>query len=362
MKLEIPEGVVCVSDSVLSGIDRSQVDEIIFASTVREVEPFVFKNLLNLKSIAMNDGLENVGTCAFRGCTALKSIEFPGSVVNIAGGAFRDCSELASISFRSGGLARMTIADNAFAAVGDEASIRRACRSENELRNANRLRKVFADVSQTEYFVSYLRSYQDAVSRYRIGANWADEELLTELFYSRINPVSNLMQGGISQGVWASFERRIAVGICEVLSNAAGAGVSEVVKSCRRQFDEEVLRCGDNEQHRVLFNRVVVSLLPGRDLVQVIDCGKLRAAVGLLSANGYVPTYEISAVEDDWYSLSHLMFNALSSAVPGKSPYEIGVFGWCIADSFRQDGGHVDEATRQMRSVMRTSLQAVGLI
>ena len=43
----------------------------------------------------MNDGLENVGTCAFRGCAALKSIEFPGSVVNIAGGAFRDCSELA---------------------------------------------------------------------------------------------------------------------------------------------------------------------------------------------------------------------------------------------------------------------------
>ena len=35
MRLEIPEGVVCVSDAVLNGIDRSRVDEIIFSSTVR---------------------------------------------------------------------------------------------------------------------------------------------------------------------------------------------------------------------------------------------------------------------------------------------------------------------------------------
>ena len=57
----------------------------------------VFKNL-NVKKIVIEDGVTNIGNCAFDCCTGLTSITIPDSVTSIGNDALQGCTNLTSIT------------------------------------------------------------------------------------------------------------------------------------------------------------------------------------------------------------------------------------------------------------------------
>ncbi len=60
-----------------------------------------FKDITNLKSITLPDGITYIGTRAFKNCIALESIAMPDSVISVGLQAFDGCSSLKSITLPS---------------------------------------------------------------------------------------------------------------------------------------------------------------------------------------------------------------------------------------------------------------------
>lgn len=63
-----------------------------------------FRDLENLTSITIPDGIKTIGDFAFLGCENLTSITIPESVTNIGSGAFTYCSNLKSITIPNGAI------------------------------------------------------------------------------------------------------------------------------------------------------------------------------------------------------------------------------------------------------------------
>lgn len=57
-----------------------------------------FEHCVNLKTIAIPDGVKTIGIQAFVGCTALESVDLPASVETIGSKAFGGCSALKSVT------------------------------------------------------------------------------------------------------------------------------------------------------------------------------------------------------------------------------------------------------------------------
>ena len=70
-------------------------------STLKQIEPGVFRGCKNLKSICLPDGLERIGKYCFL-ATGLESVELPGSLRTISQGAFAECECLKTVKFSEG--------------------------------------------------------------------------------------------------------------------------------------------------------------------------------------------------------------------------------------------------------------------
>ena len=57
-----------------------------------------FKDMVNLQSVTLNDGLKNIGNDAFSGCLRLENFTLPTSVTSIGKCAFENCKSLTSIT------------------------------------------------------------------------------------------------------------------------------------------------------------------------------------------------------------------------------------------------------------------------
>ena len=60
-----------------------------------------FENCINLKTIAIPDGVKTIGIQAFAACTALESVTLPDSIESIGNRAFQRCTSLKTIAIPS---------------------------------------------------------------------------------------------------------------------------------------------------------------------------------------------------------------------------------------------------------------------
>ena len=56
----------------------------------------------SIKQVLIEDGVQNIGNCAFYGCTGLTSITIPDSVASIGEATFRNCTQLTSVIIGNG--------------------------------------------------------------------------------------------------------------------------------------------------------------------------------------------------------------------------------------------------------------------
>jgi len=73
-----------------------------FHPSVVEVDDEAFQLCKILKEVVLNEGLEKIGRCAFRGCKSLESITIPSTVTLISNAAFQSCGELRKVVLNDG--------------------------------------------------------------------------------------------------------------------------------------------------------------------------------------------------------------------------------------------------------------------
>ena len=81
--LKIPESVTKIGEGAFSNtsLDGIPLKKIIIPSTVKEIGANAFAYNTTLEEVEIEDGVEIVGTEAFKECIALKKITFPDSVI-----------------------------------------------------------------------------------------------------------------------------------------------------------------------------------------------------------------------------------------------------------------------------------------
>lgn len=75
-----------------------EITEIDIHNDTKLIYSYAFENCTALTSVAIPDGVTNIGEEAFSGCTSLGNVTIPNSVTSIGGSAFKDCTSLVSIT------------------------------------------------------------------------------------------------------------------------------------------------------------------------------------------------------------------------------------------------------------------------
>lgn len=121
----IPEGMIDIGESAFNG--QTKITGLVLPSSLQKIGDSAFKgctalktvrfegnsNLLtinanafsgctSLESIAVPDGVTEIGNSAFNGCTSLTSVSVPGSVTTIGSSVFKGDTSLNSVSLASG--------------------------------------------------------------------------------------------------------------------------------------------------------------------------------------------------------------------------------------------------------------------
>jgi len=78
------------------------LQEVCLPSTLKYIGPSAFKHCNNLKNINLNEGLKSLGKSAFSECYSLQKIEIPSSTKALQSYTFYNCSSLNEIIFHEG--------------------------------------------------------------------------------------------------------------------------------------------------------------------------------------------------------------------------------------------------------------------
>lgn len=92
--------------------DPKQVESILIPSSVKTVSTRVCMMLINLKTVTLSEGLENIEEMAFWHCTSLTGLTLPSTLKSIGSEAFADCFALTELTIPAG---VTEIGDGAFA-------------------------------------------------------------------------------------------------------------------------------------------------------------------------------------------------------------------------------------------------------
>ena len=95
----IPNGVTAIGDNAF--MMQQQLVSITIPSSVKSIGNGVFLNCSKLTEITIPRGIARIGDQAFSGCIALKSISLPEGLTEINDSAFSSCKALASIALPS---------------------------------------------------------------------------------------------------------------------------------------------------------------------------------------------------------------------------------------------------------------------
>ena len=83
--------------------NHSKTDEsVTISGSVKKIGIYAFSGNNNIKSVILEDGVEEIDRYAFGNCTSLESITIPGNVKRIGAFAFDGCTNLKSVTIENG--------------------------------------------------------------------------------------------------------------------------------------------------------------------------------------------------------------------------------------------------------------------
>ena len=89
----------------------TNIVSVVISNGVQTIGSDAFRGCTSLVSVTIGDGVQTIGSDAFSGCTSLTSINIPNSVKKISYGEFSGCTSLTSVTIGDG---VQTIGGNAF--------------------------------------------------------------------------------------------------------------------------------------------------------------------------------------------------------------------------------------------------------
>ena len=170
-EITIPANVVGLGTSAFEGSDAGTMplEKVIFnGSKIKEIEPYTFKNCVNLKEITLPESLMIIDYNAFFGCSSLTKVVIPDNVVEIGSKAFLGCTSLTEATI---GRIVISIGEKCFDGCEKLATV--ICKGESPARLGVGAFMKDEERSGTKYIKS-IKVPTTAVSIYKNAAGWKD--------------------------------------------------------------------------------------------------------------------------------------------------------------------------------------------
>lgn len=170
-EITIPANVVGLGTSAFEGSDAGTMplEKVIFkGSKIMGIEPYTFKNCVNLKEITLPESLTIIAYDAFLGCSSLTKVVIPDNVTEIEKTAFKDCTSLTEATI---GRSVKSIGKKCFDGCEKLATV--ICKGETPARLDVGAFMKDEERSGTKYIKS-IKVPTTAVSAYKNAAGWKD--------------------------------------------------------------------------------------------------------------------------------------------------------------------------------------------
>ena len=170
-EITIPANVRALGTSAFEGSDAGTMplEKVIFnGSKIKEIEPYTFKNCVNLKEITLPESLMIIDYNAFFGCSSLTKVVIPDNVVEIGKKAFWGCTSLTEATI---GRIVISIGEKCFDGCEKLATV--ICKGESPARLGVGAFMKDEERSGTKYIKS-IKVPTTAVSTYKNAAGWKD--------------------------------------------------------------------------------------------------------------------------------------------------------------------------------------------
>lgn len=171
-EITIPANVGALGTSAFEGSDAGTMplEKVIFnGSKIMEIEPYTFKNCVNLKEITLPESLTIIAYDAFFGCSSLTKVVIPDNVTEIEKTAFSQCTSLTEATI---GRSVISIGESCFDGCKKLATV--ICKGETPARLGVGAFMKDEEHSGTKYIKSIKVPTTTAVSTYRNAAGWKD--------------------------------------------------------------------------------------------------------------------------------------------------------------------------------------------
>ena len=170
-EITIPANVVGLGTSAFEGSDAGTMplEKVIFkGSKIMGIEPYTFKNCVNLKEITLPESLTIIEYGAFFGCSSLTKVVIPDNVFEIGKTAFLGCTSLTEATI---GRSVRSIGEKCFDGCEKLATV--ICKGESPARLDVGAFMKDEEHSGTKYIKS-IKVPTTAVSIYKNAAGWKD--------------------------------------------------------------------------------------------------------------------------------------------------------------------------------------------
>lgn len=170
-EITIPANVGALGTSAFEGSDAEPMplEKVIFnGSKITDIEPYTFKNCVNLKEITLPESLTIIDYSAFFGCSSLTKVVIPDNVFEIGKTAFLGCTSLTEATI---GRSVRSIGEKCFDGCEKLATV--ICKSENPARLGVGAFMKDEERSGTKYIKS-IKVPTTAVPTYKSADGWKD--------------------------------------------------------------------------------------------------------------------------------------------------------------------------------------------
>lgn len=102
--VQIEEGIEQIGSQAFSNCEY--LEKVVMSDSIVTLGngyPGIFENCVRLKSVKLSEGIKNIPENCFRNCSSLSEVAIPGNVESIYAGAFESCSSLSSVDFTGAG-------------------------------------------------------------------------------------------------------------------------------------------------------------------------------------------------------------------------------------------------------------------
>ena len=168
-EITIPANVELLGTSAFEGSDAGPMplEKVIFkGSKIMQIEPYTFKNCVNLKEITLPESLTIIDYSAFFGCSSLTKVVIPDNVFEIGKTAFLGCTSLTEATI---GRSVRSIGEKCFDGCEKLATV--ICKGESPARLD--VGAFMKDDGGSKYITS-IKVPTTAVSAYKSAEGWKD--------------------------------------------------------------------------------------------------------------------------------------------------------------------------------------------